>query len=130
MTVIRRCIILVVTLAVATCISLLAQTSKPSPDAAPPGSADNGKTLYVKQGCWACHNLEAQGGAGGPRLSGRTPAWAPFLKYVRYPTDEMPPYTAKAISDQELADIYAWLKAIPPAPSVSSIPQLKGSPKH
>jgi ubiquinol-cytochrome c reductase cytochrome c subunit len=122
--------LLVAMLAAVSFTPLLAQTPKATADAAPPGSADNGKKLYVTEGCWACHNLEAQGGAGGPRLSGRTPAWAPFLKYVRYPTDEMPPYTAKAISDQELADIYAWLKAIPPPPPVSSIPELKGSPKN
>jgi mono/diheme cytochrome c family protein len=121
--------LLVATLAAVSLTPLLAQAPKATADAAPPGSADNGKKLYVTQGCWACHNLDAQGGGGGPRLSGRTPAWAPFLAYVRSPADEMPPYTVKAISDQELADIYAWLKAIPPPPSVASIPQLKGLQK-
>jgi hypothetical protein len=29
------------------------------------------------------------------------------------------------LPDQELADIYAWLRAIPPPPAMSSIPLLK-----
>jgi hypothetical protein len=36
----------------------------------------------------------------------------------------MIPYTAKSLPDNELADIYAWLRSIPPPPAVSSIPQL------
>ena len=36
----------------------------------------------------------------------------------------MIPYTAKVLPDPELADIYAWLRAIPAPPAVSSIPQL------
>jgi hypothetical protein len=36
----------------------------------------------------------------------------------------MIPYTPKALPDTELADIYAWLRAIPPPPAVSSIPSL------
>jgi hypothetical protein len=36
-----------------------------------------------------------------------------ILRYVRKPTGEMPPYTAKVISDQELTDIYAFLQSRP-----------------
>jgi hypothetical protein len=36
----------------------------------------------------------------------------------------MIPYTEKTLPDMELADIYAWLKAIPAPPSVNSLPQL------
>jgi hypothetical protein len=36
----------------------------------------------------------------------------------------MPPYTNKVISDQELADIYAFLKSIPATPSAKTIPLL------
>src|SRR5262245_34518054 len=103
---------------------LSAQTPK---DAAPPGNVDNGKKLFLSHGCWTCHGTVAHGGGGsGPRLAGRVPAWTSFLSAVRRPRDEMIPYTAKVISDQELADIYAWLRSIPAPPPVSSIPQLKG----
>jgi hypothetical protein len=36
----------------------------------------------------------------------------------------MPPYTGKVVSDQEIADIYAFLLTIPEPPAVASIPQL------
>ena len=93
--------------------------------AAPPGDTERGKTLFVERACWQCHGLAAQGGGiAGPRLAGRLPAWPAFSRYVRRPTEEMVPYTQKSLSDDELADIYAWLRAIPAPPAVSSIPQL------
>jgi mono/diheme cytochrome c family protein len=93
--------------------------------AAPPGDADKGKTLFVERACWQCHGLSAQGGGiAGPRLAGRVPPWPAFSRYVRRPTEEMIPYTPKSLPDSELADIYAWLRSIPPPPAVASIPQL------
>jgi hypothetical protein len=34
---------------------------------------------------------------------------------------EMPPYTAKVVSDQDLADIYAFLQSLPRPPDPKSI---------
>ena len=91
----------------------------------PQGNAEKGKTRFVDRGCWQCHGLAAQGGGiAGPRLAGRVLAWPAFVRYVRRPTEEMVPYTEKVLPETELADIYAWLKAIPPPPAVSSLPQL------
>ena len=93
--------------------------------AAPAGNAEKGKTLFVERACWQCHGREAQGGgAAGPRLAGRVSPWPAFSRYVRRPTEEMIPYTAKVLPDAELADIYAWLRSIPAPPPVASIPQL------
>jgi len=39
------------------------------------------------------------------------------VSYVRKPTREMPPYTDKVVSDQELADIYAFLQSRPRPPA-------------
>src|SRR5262245_24767703 len=92
---------------------------------APQGNPEKGKKLFVERACWQCHGLAAQGGGiAGPRLAGRVPPWPAFARYVRQPTEEMVPYTEKVLPDTELTDIYAWLKAIPPPPPVSSIPQL------
>jgi mono/diheme cytochrome c family protein len=92
---------------------------------APQGNAEKGKKLFVERGCWQCHGLAAQGGGiAGPRLAGRVPAWAGFSRSVRRPAEEMAPYTEKMLPEAELADIYAWLKAIPQPPPISSIPQL------
>ena len=93
--------------------------------AAPAGSAETGKKLFVERACWQCHGLAAQGGGiAGPRLAGRVPPSPAFSRYVRRPTEEMIPYSTKTLSDVELADIYAWLRAIPAPPAVNSIPQL------
>jgi len=91
----------------------------------PQGNAEQGKKLFVERGCWQCHGLAAQGGGiAGPRLAGRVPAWPAYSRSVRRPAEEMVPYTEKMLPEKELADIYAWLKAIPPPPAVSSLPQL------
>ena len=95
---------------------------------APAGNVDTGKKLFVERACWQCHGRAAQGGGiAGPRLAGRVAPWPTFSRYVRRPTEEMIPYSPKMLSDVELADIYAWLRAIPAPPAVSSIPELNRS---
>jgi ubiquinol-cytochrome c reductase cytochrome c subunit len=100
------------------------QQSPPAP-AAPQGNATNGQTLYMKTGCYQCHGNEGQGGAAGPRLAPAPMlAFRAFVTYVRAPRGEMPPYTTKVMSEQNLADIYAYLTARKPPPSLNSIPLL------
>ena len=64
---------------------------------------------------------EAQGGANGPRIGPNPIPFPRFLAYVRNPPADMPPYTAKVISDDDLASIYAFLQARPQPKPVSSI---------
>ena len=91
----------------------------------PQGKAENGKKLFVDRACWQCHGTAAQGGGiAGPRLAGRVAAWPAFTRSVRRPAEEMVPYTEKMLPEPELADIYAWLKAMPPPPPVSSLAPL------
>jgi mono/diheme cytochrome c family protein len=66
-------------------------------------------------------DLPAGDPANGKRLSIPTPAIA---RYVRHPTAQMPPYSIDMVSDQELADICAFLRAIPPPPA-ADIPLLR-----
>lgn len=112
---------------VAMASALLAQSpstsSKGTGAAAPAGNTQNGKKLFDSDGCYQCHGFAAQGGVG-PRLGPKPLSWTAFSRYVRHPTDQMPPYTAKVVSDQELADIYAFLSAIPAPPAAKSIPIL------
>ena len=98
---------------------LLAQTP------APKGNADNGKALYTKIGCYQCHGREGQGAVTGPRLNQNPITFTRFLTYVRKPTGEMPPYTAKVVTDQQFADIFAFMQSLPKPPAVDSIPLLK-----
>ena len=90
---------------------------------APTGNAQKGRQLFQSYGCYQCHGREAQGGAGtGPRLAPKPIPWAQLEKYVRQPAGQMPPYTKKVVSDEELGDIYAFLSAQPPA--AKSVPLL------
>jgi len=101
-----------------------AQESKSSD--APAGNAENGKRLFNKNGCYQCHGREGQGSVmTGPRIA---PDPVPFdflTRYIRKPTGEMPPYTAKVVSDQELADIYAFLQSRPHPQAAKANPLLK-----
>src|SRR5579872_4020673 len=84
--------------------------------AAPAGNAENGKKLFAADGCYQCHGYEAQGSsATGPRLGPNPLPYAQLSKYVRAPTGQMPPYTTKVLPDNELADIYAFLRSRAPA---------------
>ena len=101
-----------------------AQTPAPQPSAAPAGNVETGKKLFVSYGCYQCHGYEAQGSsATGPRLGPRPIAFAAFSRYIRQPTGQMPPYTAKVVSDADLTNIYAFVQSRP-APA-SNIPLLK-----
>lgn len=88
------------------------------------GNADSGKRLFTAYGCYECHGRQGAGAAIAPRIGPPPISFAALLRYVRAPTGQMPPYTAKVASDQDFADIYAYLKTFPlPAPA-SSIPLL------
>lgn len=91
---------------------------------APKGDAVKGRTLYKSDGCYQCHANEAQGGATGPRIGPDPLPFARFVAYCRAPRGEMPPYTAKVMSDQDLADVYAFLQTRPRPPAVRAIPLL------
>jgi mono/diheme cytochrome c family protein len=86
-------------------------------------NAQNGKKLFDSYGCYQCHDHDGHGGAGA-RLAPNPIPFANFSKYVRQPTGDMPPYTKKVVTDQELADIYAYLKTIPAPPAAKSVPIL------
>ena len=95
-------------------------------EAAPAGNAETGKKIFTKAGCYECHGREGQGAAqaSGPRIGPSQRFIRPFIKYVRQPTGQMPPYTSAVISDQELADIYAYLQSRPMATPSKDIPLL------
>src|SRR5579872_321516 len=104
--------------------SSAAQEAK-SPNA-PAGNAENGKKLFMKDGCYQCHGREGQGSImAGPRIAPDPVPFDVLLRYVRKPLGEMPPYTAKVISDQELADIYAYLQSRPHPPTAKASQMLK-----
>jgi mono/diheme cytochrome c family protein len=97
------------------------QDEKPSAS-----SIRNGKKLYISYGCFECHGRQAEGtSVGGPRLGPNPISFPAFSKYIRQPTGQMPPFTAKVTSEADLADIYAFLQSLPHPPKADSIPALK-----
>ena len=97
-----------------------APASRPAPAAAtePARNLENGKKLYEKYGCSDCHGLLGQGApTSGPRIAPNPLPLAAFIRSVRAPRLQMPPYTTKVMPDQELADVRAYLDSVPkPAP--------------
>jgi ubiquinol-cytochrome c reductase cytochrome c subunit len=83
--------------------------------APPPGDAVNGKRVYMADGCYQCHGNVGQGSRPtGPHLAPDPVPYEAFAAQVRHPVNTMPPYTSVVLSDEELADIYAYLLTIPP----------------
>jgi mono/diheme cytochrome c family protein len=112
-------------LAVLVCAaSAVAQASSSATQPSPPagGNAQNGKTLYVKYSCYACHGFDGHGGPGTRLVPMRMnlPGFTAYLKNPR----QMPPYTSKVLSDEQAADIWAYIKSIPESPPASAIPLL------
>lgn len=87
------------------------------------GNAAHGKKLFMTVGCYECHGDVGQGGPG-VRLAPNPVPTAVISAYIRNPTGEMPPYTSKVLSDQDVRDIHAYLASIPAPPKLADIPEL------
>ena len=95
---------------------------------APARNVDNGKKLYVEVGCYQCHGLAGQGAMmTGPRVSRTEFPFERFLYQLRHPSSQMPPYEAAILSDQDAADLYAYLLQMPAPRDPNSIPLLKAA---
>jgi mono/diheme cytochrome c family protein len=103
--------------------SIHAQAPAPDakPAAAPTGNTKNGKQIFEAQGCVKCHGGEGQGRPQTAKESA-VPQIAPtrlglpaFLRFVRSPAGQMPPYGSQQVSDSELADLYAFLQSLAPS---------------
>jgi mono/diheme cytochrome c family protein len=91
------------------------------------GNAENGKRLYMRNGCYECHGTVGQGAGNNPtapKLAPKPIALAALIAYVRKPSGGMPAYTSKVMSDSEIADVRAFLLTIPEPPPVKDIPLL------
>lgn len=88
------------------------------------GNVDNGKHLFQSKGCWECHGFAGQGGRDGARIGATSLTLQGVIRYVRKPAGAMPAFTDKVITDQELTDIYAYLKSLPPVKAAKDVPLL------
>ncbi len=86
--------------------------------------AANGKKIFLRDGCYECHGYNGQGTIQGARLAPPVLNAEGMIRYVRKPAGAMPAFTDKVLSDQELKDIYAYLKSLPAPAPVKDIPLL------
>ncbi|HSW82097.1 MAG TPA: cytochrome c [Usitatibacter sp.] len=94
---------------------------------APSGDAARGKAMFTKNMCYTCHGSAGQGGdrGSGPRIAYDVWPWEGFVQQVRHPREQMPRYPKELVSDQDVADIYAYISSMKKGPKASEIPLLK-----
>ena len=92
---------------------------------APSGDPAHGKELFLKDGCYACHGTAGHGEPYGPRLAPRPLPFAGVIGQLRNPRANMPRYAAQFVSDQDVADIYAYLSSVPAGPKAGDIALLR-----
>ena len=88
-------------------------------------SAENGKRLFLKAGCWQCHGTVGQGGAAGPKIAPGPLPYEALAAFVRTTDRAMPPYREAVLSNSDLVEIYAYLESIPKPPAPDSLPLLQ-----
>lgn len=82
--------------------------------AAPTGNVERGHKLYNVDGCYQCHGYVGQGGGpAGPGVAKTKLPFDAFLRQLRRPSNQMPPYEAAILSEQDAADIYAYILTMP-----------------
>lgn len=95
---------------------IAAPPPEPAPPQPPPtlasGNPVAGKTLFLTVGCSGCHSADA-GGDFGPRIANTTLSFQEVLSQVRRPRNMMTPFDPSVLSDQQVGDIYAFLKSLP-----------------
>ena len=94
---------------------------------APAGDVTRGKAAYMKQMCHTCHGTVGQGGdrGSGPRIAYDVWPYEAFAQQTRRPREVMPRYPAEFLSDQEMADIYAYVASHKKGVKAAEIPLLK-----
>jgi mono/diheme cytochrome c family protein len=93
----------------------------------PAGDAAKGKRIYLADGCFMCHGRSGQGGAyngPAPVLAKTQMPFDGFKNQVRNPVDDMPAYSTAVMSEQDIADIYAFVQSLPGRGNPKDIPLL------
>jgi mono/diheme cytochrome c family protein len=83
---------------------------------APAGDAAKGQRTYMADGCFLCHGRSGQGGAYNtptPVLAKTQMPFDGFKGQLRAPSDDMPAYSGAVMSDQDIADVYAFVQSLP-----------------
>lgn len=98
---------------VMTAVALLVLMLAAQAQAQVTGRVDEGKKEWaVAMRCNNCHGANGEGGFG-PDLAGRGLSLEQFRRAVREPWGIMPAYSAKQLSDQAVADMWAFTSSLP-----------------
>ena len=109
-----------ISLLITVCLPAMIENANAADDSA------RGQKLYMQHICYTCHGTVGQGAERtGPKLTPNPFPYAAFAAQVRKPRQDMPKYAQQFLSDQDLADIYAYVLSIKPGPAVKDIPLLK-----
>lgn len=103
----------------------------------PAGDPKHGFAVFRADGCYECHGYQGQGMGGprglglvGPKLAPGPIPYAAFIKQLRTPRSVMPAYSTHVLAESDAADIYAYLKTIPPAKPPAAIKLLQSVETH
>jgi mono/diheme cytochrome c family protein len=94
----------------------LGAVSLASAQDAPKGDTTNGKKVFLADGCFTCHGRSGQGGAyngPAPILAHTALPFDGFKGQLRNPSDDMPAFSDAVLSDNDIADIYAFVQSLP-----------------
>ncbi|WP_070106369.1 c-type cytochrome [Burkholderia plantarii] len=80
------------------------------------------RAVHAEKGCYECHGISGQGSIGtGPARAPPPLPLAAMPAYVHAPTGQMPRFSAKILSNDDIARIHAYLDSIPANPPVAAI---------
>src|SRR5439155_4448008 len=81
---------------------------------APAGSAERGYEAYMKYQCYTCDGTVGQGAdrRTWPKFPPNPISFAGFVRQLLPPGQDMPACRKQCVSEQEVADIYAYLNSI------------------
>ena len=93
----------------------------------PAGDPASGARTYVAVGCFTCHGHAGQGGAfnyAAPALAKIAWPVEALRAFLRVGVNDMPAYAKEVLSDQQVADIHAFLRSLPGSRSPADFPLL------
>ena len=94
---------------------------------APKGDAAAGKKVFLADGCYECHGRVGEGGAflgPAPVLAKTKLPFDAFKGQLRNPSNDMPAYPANELSDQQVADIFAYLQSLTGPKPAGDLPSI------
>jgi mono/diheme cytochrome c family protein len=113
-------------IAAAAMVCLVATSAVQAQDV-PKGDAANGRKVYLADGCYQCHGRVGQGGlmtGQAPVLAQTKMPYMAFVRQLRNPINDMPPYPQNLLSEKDVADIFAYLQSLPGRRPVKDYPIL------